>query len=729
MLRFSSPYLIPAALVLLAAGASAGSSACSGSSQFISTTGSTSGSGGATTGTCPAPPAPPADAAPLLAAACDPLVPTHCGYPFPSNVYLKANPATATGKSVAIPAGAMPLTKNMGRLSPAMVAQSDGFSPGQTILAHLPGATVTGLPTQDTIAMSVTTASPTILLDADTGELVPHWAELDEEIESEADSDRAFMIRPAVRLADATRYIVAIRHVVDATGAALAPTPVFQALRDGTPSCDPSVALRQSLYADIFAKLKAAGVDQADLQLAWDYSTASRANNTQWLLHMRDDALAKFGNGDHSYTLFPPAPAGTSPAPTSPSCNNLTVGDNPLETQVASPSEIGSGNCSQDSPNPHIWRRLFGLMTVPIYTTTPNPGAGLNFGSDGMPAQNGTAQYEFEVNIPMSATVKPGYPLQNGHGLLGDKTEGHNSYLAEIADQGDYVSVAVDLVGFDQDDLDTVENILSGDPSPFNDLVGRQQQGILNSLLSMRLMNALASDPATFYNGSPTIDASKHFYRGDSQGGIMGTTYMAVTTDVTLGVLGEPGAPYSLVLNRSEDFTPFFQILSFVYPTGRDIQGLLGLIQMMWDRSEPDGYAPYIVSNNLPNTPAHRVLIHDNVGDYQVTPLGAHIIARAVGAKNLSPVNREIYGIPDAPSPIQGSALVEWSWGLDPAPETNTPPPSSGLCPTNAPPGCDDPHDQLRKQPSSVSQEIQFFSTGTVVQTCGDGGPCVGTFM
>src|SRR6185437_11265511 len=101
-------------------------------------------------------------------------------------------------------------------------------------------------------------------------------------------------------------------------------------------------------------------------------------------------------------------------------------------------------------------------------------------------------------------------------------------------------------------------------------------------------------------------------------------------------------------------------------------------------------------------------------------------IARAVGAKNLSIVNREIYGIPDATGPISGSAIVEWSWGLNPAPETNTPP--MNLCPANAPPKCGDPHDQLRIQQTSIDQEVQWFATGTVVQTCGM-GPCVGTFM
>jgi hypothetical protein len=716
-----SSLTLGAAVAFLVLGAARCSSSPDTASSASTTSSSSSGSM-----QCPTPATPPADAAPLLAGACDPLVPTQCGYPFPSNVYLADDATTSSKKRVAIPKEAMPQTNSMGQLDPAMVAGSDGFSPGQPILTHLPGATIKGLPTQDTIALSVTTSSPTILLNADTGELVPHFAELDEELADDEDSNRAFMIRPVVRLADATRYIVAIRHVVDATGAKLAPTPVFQALRDGTTSCDPSVKLRASLYADIFARLEKAGIAKDDLQLAWDYSTASRENNTQWFLHMRDEALALVGSDGPAYTLFPPAMAGTTPAPASPSCNNLTVGTNPAETHKLSPSEIGSGNCSQDSPNAHIWRRLFGLMTVPLYTTTPNPGAGLNFGSDGMPAQNGTAQYEFEVNIPVSATMTPGTPIQNGHGLLGAKTEGQDSYLAEIDDQGDYVSVAVDLVGMAADDDTTVINVLSGNPAGFNDVVGRQHQGILNELLSMRLMNALAKDPATFYNGNPTIDATKHLYRGDSQGGIFGTTYMAVSTDVTRGVLGEPGAPYSLLLNRSQDFSPFFLLIRFSYPSSRDIQTLLGLIQMMWDRTEPDGYAPYIVTNNLPNTPAHQVLIHANIGDYQVTPLGAHVIARAVGAKNLSPVNRELFGIPDAPSPIDGSAIVEWSWGLLPAPETNVPP--TNLCPPKAPAACGDPHDQLRIQPASIQQEIQFFTTGTVVETCG-GKACVGTFM
>src|SRR5262249_32599604 len=155
--------------------------------------------------------------------------------------------------------------------------------------------------------------------------------------------------------------------------------------------------------------------------------------------------------------------------------------------------------------------------------------------------------------------------------------EGDGGYLATIDDQGDFVSVAVNLVGFAHDDLQSVYNVLNSNPADFRNIVGRQHQGLLNELLSMRLMNALAQDPATFYNGQPTIDQTNKYYRGDSQGGIFGTTYMSVSTDVTRGVLGEPGAPYSLLLNRSHDFAPFFLFIKFAYPSGREIQHMLGL--------------------------------------------------------------------------------------------------------------------------------------------------------
>ncbi|MFT3771215.1 MAG: hypothetical protein QM820_37850 [Minicystis sp.] len=435
-------------------------------------------------------------------------------------------------------------------------------------MTDMPGATITGLPTQNNINLSITAQSPTILLDAESGELVPHFAELDVSATS-SENNRALLIRPVVRLKDKTRYIVAIRHVVDAKNQALPPSPAFQALRDGTASDEASVGARRDLYADIFAKLQKAGIAKDDLQLAWDYTTSSRENNTRWLVHMRDDALATLGTDGPPYVI----------------------------------------DSVEMDPNPSIHMRIHGHMTVPLYLDKPGPGGRLVFGPDGLPKQNGTADYDFLVQVPNSAmTAAEGFAVvQNGHGLLGAKTEGQNGYLATICEKNHFISIAVDLVGMAEEDYDSVLAAIGGDIGGFEQLVERQHQGILNSLLAMRMMkNTFWKDPQLQVNGHSVINPTHLYYRGDSQGGIFGTTYMALTTDVTRGLLGEPGMPYNLLLNRSADFAPFFDALQIVYQGGRSIQQVLGLVQMLWDRTEPNGYAPYIVENTLPNTPSHQ---------------------------------------------------------------------------------------------------------------------------
>ncbi len=620
-----------------------------------------------------------AQAGPLLLGGndCDPLVPTQCGFPFPSNVWLANDAATVTGKRVAFGATTLPVVSGTGKnVDPATWSDRDGFSPGQTILTHLPGATIDGAPTQDTIDLSLTDDSPTIVINAETGERVPHFTELDYAVATEADEDRTFMIRPVVRLDDATRYIIAIRNIKDPAGATLAPTPAFKALRDTEESCDTAINGRRDLYADIFAKLEKAGIPRKNLQLAWDFTTSSRENTTGWMLAMRDDALAKVGKDGPDYTIT--------------NVENFTVAE-----------------------NARVARRIHGTMKVPLYLDKPGPGARLVFGADGKPMQNGTADFEFVVHVPHSAAQgKKLALLQNGHGLLGTKFEGQNGFLAELGNRHDFLPFSVDFVGMAEDDETFIRDNIIGDIGFFKAAVDRQHQGMINSLLAMRMMSGkFVSAPEVQFNGQSAIDPTLRFYRGDSQGGIFGVTYMALSTDVTRGLLGEPGMPYSLLLNRSVDFAPFFLLLKGGYQTSRNMQIAMGLLQMLWDRTEPTGYAPYVHGNPLPNTPDHEVLLHVAIGDYQVTPLGAHMIARSVGAKNLTPVNRSIFGIEEAAGPFSGSGMVEFSFGLPDAPKTNTPPKG---------PENNDPHDSVRVLDAAYSQTNDWLRTGMVVPHCTD---------
>ncbi|MGD0526070.1 MAG: hypothetical protein ABSE49_13045 [Polyangiaceae bacterium] len=648
-------------------------------------------------------------APPLLLEDCDPIVPSHCGLPYPSNVWTMPDSTRETGMHLYFGNTSLPTyDANGDHIDSSPFVQRDGFSPGGALMTNMPGATTTGLADAYHIEDSITPTSPTVIIEADTGALVPHWAEFDS-LTSTLSYDnnngvdaQMFFIRPALRLKDNTRYIVAIRNVVDQNGNVIPPSPIFQALRDNTPSSDLSVAPRRALYADILGKLQGAGIDPTQLQLAWDFTTASKDDTTQWMVHMRDDALNVVGSAGPPYTYT--------------SC-------------TATPSGPSNATCGiTDNPNPYIRRRIIGQMTVPLYLDNPNPGATLNFGpggrATGMPTQNGTAVFQFLLQIPNSLvnSGKAGPIIQNAHGLFGDQTEGEDSYMAETCDREGYVEIAVDLVGMAADDGATyVPNLVAGDISQFYHVIDRLHQGFINELLAMRMMKgAMATDPATIIDGNPTIDGTTGYYRGDSQGGISGGVYMALSTDVTRGLLGETGAPYNTLLDRSVDFNGFFLIIQGTYPNPLDIQLGLGLIQNLWDRAEPDGYVSYISQDMLPNTPAHNVLIHDAIGDQQVTPLGAHFIARTVGAQNLSPVNRELYGITDAMSGFTGNGMCEWSFGL-PASQSPVPPVPP---PADMTPSTTDPHDTLRQQADAQDMSDVFFRTGMVVQTCPAGAPC-----
>ncbi|MEO7092848.1 MAG: hypothetical protein ABI175_06325, partial [Polyangiales bacterium] len=589
-----------------------------------------------------------------------------CGFPFPSNYNTVVDAKTKTGIRVAFKKEVLP-KHNDEPTDPAAWADLDGFSATGNLTTSLPGATITGLPTQDTIDLSLGATSPTVLIDATTGERIPHWAELDE---SAKDFDeKAVIIRPVVRLKDGRRYIVAIRDVVDEAGKPLPASPAFVALRDGGNFDHPSIEARRALYADIFAKLGTAGVDKGKLQLAWDFTTGSRENHTDWMLKMRDESLTVVGAEGPKYRIT----------------ENTT------------------------DPSPKIARRITGMMTVPLYLDKPEVGGKLVFGPDGLPKQNGTAEFEFVVWIPHAATKgTPGALLQNGHGLLGSKFEGGDGYLADIAERTNMVAFSVDLIGMDHDDRGGVSDTVVGDIGKFRDIVGRQHQGLLNELLAMRMMmGGFAKDEAVMFDGKSAIDPTLRFYRGDSQGGIFGGTYMSITTDVTRGLLSVPGAPYSLLLNRSADFGPFFFLLGTVYETSLDTQIVLGLVQMLWDKTDPGGYMAYLADDTLPGTPKHQILIHPAIGDHQVTPLGAEWMARAVGAKRITPAVRPIWGVPNAVAPFEGSAIVEFDFGLPEAPKTNVPPTKG-----------EDPHELPRRQLPAIDQANAFFREGVVKQFC-----------
>jgi hypothetical protein len=593
---------------------------------------------------------------------CDELVPSYCIFPWPNNVYTVAEDGSPTGRRVVLDGTSLPLDKDGEPNEMARWARADGFSRSGSILTQMPGATEVGLALADRIQRSLEDDSPTVIIDAETGEHVLHIAELD--YSSDDREQQTLLLTPGMSLEPATRYIVAIRNVVDESGDPLPPSAAFEALRDLTDyDDDPSVEQRRPLYTDIFQRLADAGVERDDLQVAWDFTTNSVENVTGPMLKMRDEALAM---GDIPYTV------------------------DTVDTDF-NPDDIAF--------------RVRGKMTVPTYLVAEKWPGLLSRDDAGMPTQVGTREVRFEALIPQSALNEPAALLQYGHGLLGGREQIESPHLLTFINEYNYVLFAVDWIGMASDDQSQIANVLN--EGWFHDIgimMDRLHQGTLEQLLAMRMMStSFAADPD--YGGY--IDASRRHYYGLSQGGILGGVYMGLTTDVERGLLGVMGQPFNLILLRSVDFELFFEIVRSTWPDPRDVHIMLSLVQQLWDRVEPTGYTAHLRDDPLPGTPTHEVLMRAALGDHQVTPLSARVMARSIGATHLDTGVGEIFGLDSATGAVTGSAYVEYDFGL----------PSDPVC--NVPQMlCEDPHGTLRQLDEARQQLDHFLRTGEAKDFC-----------
>lgn len=605
---------------------------------------------------------------------CDPLSYDYCALPFPSTFYMREDDTSPTGWRVHLGATTLPITHQGFQPDPWTWNERDGWSPLGPVLAHFPNATVDGLVGHDNIGASLEDGASIVILDADTGEREPYFAELD--VSGQLVPGQEFLIvRPVRPLKNGHRYIVAYRGVKDTSGAVIPPSEGFAALRDGTPTDNWDIEGRRELYEGIFTAIEADGWQRSEVQLAFDWVVGSDEGITGKARFMIEDMLNTVGAAGPAFTV----------------------------------------DSVQDEYNENIYRRIGGMMTVPLYMEADEPGTLLTRGSDGMPYQNGTTTVPYTILIPRTAAENPRpLPLvQYGHGLLGDQGEVEGGYLAEMANQDGFILFAVDWTGMKSEDTEAVQFMLVESIDRFAMLPERSEQGFVEFAGAAAMMQgAMATNEAAMLpdpvSGDPVavFDPDTIFYYGNSQGGILGGAYLALSPVIERGVLGVPGTPYSLLLPRSADFTPFFILFQAVYPDQRDITLWMVLMDTLWDSGESHGYASNMVDNPLWGFPK-QVLLQDAWGDAQVTTLGAHVMARAYHAKQPTPALAEIWGVESAAPGFTGNGLGEYSYGSPTEPYQNLPPDSDY-----------DTHEDTRRNPAAQAQLWTFLTTGTVINAC-----------
>ena len=676
---------------------------------------------------------PPVEKAPVIdvskADHCEILVPGRCLGTWPSDYFTKADADTPTGRRVNLKAAAMPRNAGDVPLDPTDIDRSDGFSPGQEILVHVDGmdnmaaGEKTGIVPVTDLARTYDDDQPVVLIDAATGQRQLIWAELDANATS--DDQRDLAIHPAKNLIEGHRYIVALRHLEKADGTAIPAHDAFRIYRDDLPSDQAEIEARRPHFESLFKSLDAAGIARDDLYLAWDFTVASVKNTTGRMLHIRDDAFAQLGDHD----LADGDVAGTSPTFAITSVTNYTAVQN---TRWA--------------------RRIRGTVTVPCYLNGSGsdpcaPGATFDLDADGNPVQHGTTKAPFSCNIPRvvmddtSANAPKARPTMYGHGLFGSYTQTDGDKRGDLAQAGGLMMCGTDWKGMASDDQLNVATHILTDMSNFSELADRLQQGLLNFLYLGRAMvhpGGFAADPAfradRGHGDESLIDTRRLYYTGVSEGGILGGALTAIAPDFTRAALVVPGMNYSVLLPRSTDYPdPFGTILNASYPVESDRQLILSMVQLLWDRGEPNGYANHMTDDPLPNTPRHRVVLEAGFGDHQVSNVTAETEARTIGASVRTPAldpGRSLdvtpfYGIPAIASWLfTGNGLVMWdigparveggvNLGTPPAPTTNTPP-ATGV----------DPHGYAGQEAAANSQVAQFLDNGgALVDTCG-AAPC-----
>jgi len=542
---------------------------------------------------------------------CDNTQTLRCFLPWPSSVFLAEDAETETGFRVDMPENGMPLNQYNEMIDRTRAwEQFDGFSPAGSLIAGFWGKVDDSpLADEDSIPATLETSSQTLLIDADTGELVAHFAEVDK-WRNDDDGTTSLYMRPATRLQENHRYVAAIKTgLTREDGSAVEPSEFFRALRDGTGADEPAVEARRSAMEEIFGFVEDLGVDRGDLLLAWDFHTASGTSVRGDMLTMWDDAKAKWE-------------AGTD----------------------------GIGTCTVESVemdvNDSLWKRIRGTYTVPNYMDGEGGGVLANRDADGNVAYNGTVEAPFEIAIPPSVRDRvmagegPGRGMMHGHGLLGSAGQTSSGGVRVLLEYAEMVGFGTDYWGLSSSDLSAIVTEIMPNFGNFDQLGERLMQGTLNSLILMKTFApggscAELEEMMIEVEGEmqPTMNADELYYYGISQGGIMGGTLAALSDTIDRYILQVGAISYSTMVRRSKDFGVYEGIMNIWYPEKIDRDWLVVSTQNSWSLAEPAAFAPHILGEALPgvDNSGRRILYQTSRFDTEVPNVASDIAARTMG--------------------------------------------------------------------------------------------------
>lgn len=528
---------------------------------------------------------------------------------------------------------------------------ADGASTIPAIVATLPSVLVRdGLPgiTADPAA-SQRADSTTILLEAATGAFVAHYTDLHED--DDDGKHAGIVLRPLAPLKPRTRYIAALAGVQTEGGGAAPPAEGFRRLR---------AAKSDARFEEqVFGPLERAGVVRDRLQLAWDFTTGSTEHATADL--------------DRVVELTRAWLASTTPA-----------------TAVVANADD----------------RVELTIDVPFFLDGAGGRARLFRGADGRVAQNGTTTTSVLVVVPKAVRegTAPGRALTFGHGFFGSRAEAESAAGRTIADKLRAVLFAIDWRGMSKDDVVGIADTFGETPERVADFAERLHQAMASWLVVTHLVKTRFGDLVELRrnDGGPLFDPGFVGYFGASQGHILGGTLSAVDDDIHRAVLNVGGGGFVHIMPRSGAFGAFALVLRSTFPDSLSRLLFTSMMQPALDRIDPITYAPRL---------ADRALLQIGLGDNAVPSSAGFLHARAIGAKQIVPTPKRIFGLDETPGNQPGSTLTLFDYGLENPNDFPLPQSPNPL------------HDTLRTNEAALRQMDGFLKRdGVAIHPCE--GPC-----
>lgn len=618
-----------------------------------------------------------------LADGCEFLGSVHCLLPWPTDRWLAPDASRETGFHLAYESAAVPPSDRSEAFpfDPTPYTRFDGYSGASQILTSFGTAAVdmAGLPGFEDYERSLAADSPTVLLDLETGERVPHFVEVDARAHEEPDDaglPTLLYLRPAYRLESAHRYAVAYRDLVLVDGTVPVATAGFAALRDGVVTDHGGVEARRASYDAMFAALETAGVPRAELQQAFWFKTASNTSTQGTLLSMRDDALTRV--------------------------------------------PVGGGDCSVEElvPNPGegLAFRLDGTFKSPRYVDGERAPARVVRDGAGAPQFQDWQDIEFSLVAPQSAFEEGADPARlfaYGHGLMGSGAGGDGEINAGFVDRMvrrfHRVAIATDWQGMAQEDILAVGNALS-DMNGFDAVPERMMQGMINQIVMIRsFLGACRELPELQHEGHSIVGGEAADFIGISQGGINGGTLISLSPDVERAALLVGAMNYAVMIPRSTNWPSYEAIFGSWYARRIDREILLALIGSLWEQAEPAGWLHRTLRDPVPGAEGHRVLYQVARYDDQVPNMASNIAVRTLGLPILTPSPVEPWGVETTAGPAE-SALVYYDVGAPPVSTSNIP-----ADPPN------DAHGQQRGIDAAQRQIDAFLREDGMIQNFCDG--------